>query len=383
MIETDAGPLRTLPAIYVAEHVEHAYCLTGHGMQGGTVEHATVVATPRALTRGWSYTALSRARSTTRLHIDGQDMPAGAQAERAELAPHDARPRPQREEVLARAAQRMTIRDDEDLAITQLPARPPPGRPDDNELRHAPAGPDRTATDTEPQPPAPAQQAALRDLRARLRDLVAARTLLPLRALRELDAVEQETTHLQGQRDNVAARLAALPAAHRSVLGRTKDPHAAQRAHLSAAIDGADRQLTALRGQRDRLLAATNELPADREDRDALDRRETQLQRQARELRDQLAERDVIAPPPWARKTFGERPSHGRSSEQWDRGVRTIARYRIDHDIPDHIPGLGPEPQDQRTRGTWHKAADTVQQIQRRLGRSIDRDLDRSTGLEL
>ena len=46
----------------MAEHVEHAYCLTGHGMQGGTVEHATVVATPRALTRGWSYTALSRAR---------------------------------------------------------------------------------------------------------------------------------------------------------------------------------------------------------------------------------------------------------------------------------------------------------------------------------
>jgi hypothetical protein len=51
--------LRTLPAGYVAEHVEHAYCLTGHGMQGGTVENATVVATPRALTRGWRYTALS------------------------------------------------------------------------------------------------------------------------------------------------------------------------------------------------------------------------------------------------------------------------------------------------------------------------------------
>jgi ATP-dependent exoDNAse (exonuclease V) alpha subunit len=61
LIETDAGPVRTLPVAYVAEHVEHAYCLTGHGMQGGTVEHATVVATPRALTRGWSYTALSRA----------------------------------------------------------------------------------------------------------------------------------------------------------------------------------------------------------------------------------------------------------------------------------------------------------------------------------
>src|SRR3954447_12236739 len=103
-------------------------------MQGGTVEHATVVATPRALTSGWSYTALSRARAATRLHIDGQDGPAGAQAERAELA-HDARPRPQRADVLARAAQRMTIRDDEDLAVTQLATRPAPGRPDDDELR--------------------------------------------------------------------------------------------------------------------------------------------------------------------------------------------------------------------------------------------------------
>jgi len=30
------------------------------------------------------------------------------------------------------------------------------------------------------------------------------------------------------------------------------------------------------------------------------------------------------------------------------------------HDIPDNIPGLGPEPQDQRTRGTWHQADDTA-----------------------
>jgi conjugative relaxase-like TrwC/TraI family protein len=388
LIETDAGPVRTLPAIYVAEHVEHAYCLTGHGMQGATVEHATVVATPRALTRGWSYTALSRARATTRLHIDGQDVPAGQAAERAELAPHDSHRRPQREEVLARAAERMTIRDDEDLAITQLPLGPVPGRrPDDHELGHAPASPERTATDTEPQLRVPAQRAALRELRAELRaelrDLAAERAALPLRALRELDAVEQETEQLQGQRDNVAARLASLPRPQRTVLGRTKDPHAAQRAHLSAAIDGADRQLTALASQRDRLLTATNGLPAAREERDTLDRRENQLQREARELRDELAERDVIAPPAWAIKTFGERPSHGRAGEQWDRGVRTIARYRIDHDIPDNIPGLGPEPKDRRARGAWRQVDDTVEQIQRRLGRSIDRNRDRSSGLEL
>ena len=53
-------------------------------MQGGTVEHATVLATPRDLTAGWSYTALSRARRTTRLHIDGGEQAARVAAERAE-----------------------------------------------------------------------------------------------------------------------------------------------------------------------------------------------------------------------------------------------------------------------------------------------------------
>ena len=87
VVETDAGTVRALPAGYVAEHLEHAYALTGHGMQGGTVEWAGVVAEPRDLTRGWSYTALSRARATTRLHVHG------AQAEQSD-DPAERGPRP-------------------------------------------------------------------------------------------------------------------------------------------------------------------------------------------------------------------------------------------------------------------------------------------------
>ena len=280
----------------------------------------------------------------------------------------------------------MTIRDDEDLAVTQLPTRPAPGRPDDDELRRrAPAGPERTAAEAEPPAPAPAQRAALRALRAALVELAAQRAALPLRELRELDAVEQERAQVRGQRDDVAARLAALPAPQRSVLGRTKDPHAAERARLAAAVDGADRQLAALDSQRDRLTAATGGLPAARDERDALDRREGQLQREAHELRDQLAERDVVAPPSWARETFGERPAHPRAGEQWDRGVRAVARYRVEHDVPDEIPGLGPEPPDQRARGAWRQAATIVEEVQKRLGRSVDRGRghDRGAGLEL
>ena len=84
VIETDAHLVRELPAGYVAEHVEHAYALTGHGMQGATVEQATVVASPHDLSRGWSYTALSRARGDTRLLVrDGEPSIRG----RDEYAP--------------------------------------------------------------------------------------------------------------------------------------------------------------------------------------------------------------------------------------------------------------------------------------------------------
>lgn len=51
VIETDAHLVRELPAVYVADHLQHAYALTGHGMQGATVEHATVVVSPHDLTR--------------------------------------------------------------------------------------------------------------------------------------------------------------------------------------------------------------------------------------------------------------------------------------------------------------------------------------------
>jgi hypothetical protein len=124
VIDTDGGLVRELPVAYVAEHVEHAYSLTGHGMQGGTIESAIVVASPRDLTAGWSYTALSRARETTRLLVYDDDL----ERERSEFAPTDQTPAATRHELLDRVARRMQERDDEDLAIEQLPGA---GRADD------------------------------------------------------------------------------------------------------------------------------------------------------------------------------------------------------------------------------------------------------------
>jgi hypothetical protein len=104
-----------------------------------------------------------------------------------------------------------------------------------------------------------------------------------------------------------------------------------------------------------------------------------------RALVNQLAERDVVAPPTWAREMFGERPAHPRDGGQWDRGVRAVARYRVEHDVPAGIPGLGPEPPDQRALGAWRQASTLVANVHRQLGRSVERgrNHDRGSGLEL
>ena len=71
------------------EHLQHAYALTAHTIQGGTVEWAGVVGHPDDFTRNWSYTALSRARQPTELFLI--DAPTERELDRAEIAPQPAR----------------------------------------------------------------------------------------------------------------------------------------------------------------------------------------------------------------------------------------------------------------------------------------------------
>jgi hypothetical protein len=49
--------------------------------------------------------------------------------------------------------------------------------------------------------------------------------------------------------------------------------------------------------------------------------------------------------------------------------VRAVARYRVEHDVPDEIPALGPEPADQRVRAPWRQAERLVAEVQQRLDR--------------
>jgi conjugative relaxase-like TrwC/TraI family protein len=115
-IITDAGQRRQLDASYAAEHLEHAYALTGHGAQGATVEWSAVTGRPSEFTREWAYTALSRARGHTELHVIAEARPE--QREREHYAP----PEPQRTatEAMETLAASMRRREAERLAIDTI-----------------------------------------------------------------------------------------------------------------------------------------------------------------------------------------------------------------------------------------------------------------------
>jgi conjugative relaxase-like TrwC/TraI family protein len=230
VIDTDSGLTRELPAAYASEHLEHAYSLTGHGMQGGTVETALVVACPRDLTAGWSYTALSRARGQTRLLIYEHELTEG----RVELAPAKQLPMVARSDLLTRVERHMLERDDEDLAIEKLAGA---GRADDPDLagsRELAAEPSQewAAARSEPETPAVATSAQLRELRERVEQLQAQLRALPLRELQRLENLDSEAIRLWGRRERNTEELAGLPEPRRR-FGREKDPHARERHRLT------------------------------------------------------------------------------------------------------------------------------------------------------
>ncbi len=89
-LDIDIGGRRELDAGYVCDHVEHAYALTGHATQGASVEWAGVVGRPSDFSSEWAYTALSRARGRTELHLIAE--PSAARRERESYATPEATP---------------------------------------------------------------------------------------------------------------------------------------------------------------------------------------------------------------------------------------------------------------------------------------------------
>jgi len=365
VIETDSHLIRQLPAQYVGEHVEPAYALTGHGMQGATVEAAIVVATPCDLTAGWSYTALSRARASTRLLIH-DEHPA---RERADHAPEPAHQPASREELLARAGRRMLERDDQDPAVEQLP---PAGRADDRQLTVARdhAGEpvqEHAALRAEPDTPT-VGTSRLRELGERLEQLTAQRAALPSSQLNRLDTAHARLLELSERRDALSASLDRLPAPKRNVLGRERDEHIIDRTRLSTALNGTENAIAGARETEVRLRQELGDPEHVRSELDGLDREMRQLTSERDGLLENLTDRELQAPGEWAKTLLGERPA-GSRSDDWDTAARRVARYRIEHGITDQADALGPEPHDHHQAGQWHRAHETVKRAERRLGR--------------
>ncbi len=379
VIDTDGGLVRELPAAYVAEHVEYAYSLTGHGMQGGTVQGAIVVASPRDLSAGWSYTALSRARETTRLLVYDGDL----ERERSEFAPTDQTPTATRDELLDRVARRMQKRDDEDLAIERLPGA---GRTDDPDLAsartYATAPPQEHAAARGEPTPAAATPVRLRELRERIEQLQAQLAALPTRELQRIEDLDARALTLTTQHEQLTGRLAGLPEPHRR-LGREQDPHAIERAHLTSALQANERELDAVLTQCDGLERKLGDPSEVRAEREGLEHGITQTTREHTALRNELAERELHNPA-WVKTTFGERPDRPAQRDAWENGVRHAARYRAQYDITDPTDALGPRPEQRGgQQRNWDRAREAIERAERRLGREVSpaRGIDLGIGL--
>ncbi|MGI8803928.1 MAG: MobF family relaxase [Solirubrobacteraceae bacterium] len=370
LLETDGRTTRELPAAYVAEHVEHAYALTGHGMQGATVEQATVVAGVAELTRGWSYTALSRARGQTRLLVRDDTPEIGQREDIGPVSPHGT---PGAREVLGRVARRMLERDDEDLAIDQLRI---PGAADDPQLIRAavpaPEPPQEGAAER-PQPPVPAVTASrsLVELSDRLEQLRAQLAALPVQELEQLEQLDARAVELAGRRDAARAALERLPVPRTRRLGRTSDPHLVDRGRLVSMLAGLEAQLERTLADRAALARQVGDIEPIRSERDGLIRAIGTLRREHHQLLDELTQQELATRPRWLKDVLGERPQRRSDAERWDRAARTTARYRIQY-APRLAAGdaLGPEPDG----GDQHRDYQAARLARERLRGDLERE---------
>ena len=368
VIETDARTLRRLTADYIAQHLEHAYALTGHGMQGGTVERAFVVAAPHELTKGWSYTALSRASGPTRLFVisDRQER------DRDELAPGERQDRPTEKELYARVRRYMQTRDDEDLAIEQLRS------PAIAALRTSRNGLDEAADALEPveagaervdgSVPDRVSIEAFRAADDQVATLRARLDVLSSPDVKRLEATERRELALTEHREELLERLRQIPQAPK--LSFASDRRADERQNLRRAVDAVDAEMTAVRTLRARLVSEVGESDQIRLERGAIERTLGRAMSERDRLAADIVAEELASHPRWALAALGERPT-GREQELWDRAARGLARYRLEHDVTDEYIALGARPSDPPGAERHELAKVRLEQVRHQLGLDV------------
>jgi AAA domain-containing protein len=358
VVRTDAGAQRVLDAAYVAEHLQHAYALTAHTIQGGTVGWAGVVGRPEDFTRNWSYTALSRARGATELFLI--DTATERELERTEIAPEQAVELGDQRTPLERLEAAMRRRDDEDLALDRIEV----------EGNRGPA--ERQPAHTELPAGVGGGRPRVDELRAELAQLRERIGHYPEHLADQLHAARKTRAEAQGVADVARARIAELEhPAGRVLRRRAADPAAValERHRLQLA----DRHAVAA-AERERDLASS--VP----DRARWDAERRVPRERAAELDAQLSSRRrehlrlaLERPAAYLATALGALPEKPRARRTWQQAATRIEAYRFDHTVTDARHALGSPPSDKGERAHWQRAHHDLQRAQRNLGQRIDR----------
>jgi hypothetical protein len=200
------------------------------------------------------------------------------------------------------------------------------------------------------------------ELRAQLR-------ALPTRELDQFDELDARARRLTEQHERLCDELDRLPAPRRLRLALRGDSQLVDRTRLTSAIDGVRTQLERTLAGRTALGRRLGDPGAIREQRDGLINFTQAVQRTLIRRRDEVADRELATSPAWTRDALGERPKPGWERDRWDHAARTMARYRIEHNIVDPRNPLGPEPTDPAARVDYERAQRAREQLAHELGR--------------
>jgi hypothetical protein len=337
--DTAGGKVLTLPATYVAAHVELGYATTAHRAQGDTVDTAHTLVRPET-SRELLYVGVTRARESNTAYVcndtttdDDEHGPSGEELTVREVL----------EQVLARTGAELsaheTIRAEQERvgSIAQLAAEYDTIAREARRQHWAALAetsfPDLDPADVARSPSWPALVAAWRRAEA---------------AGLDLDAVAQK----------LAARLLAAGdpvAGLRDRVHRWTDVAAPKHMPEQAFIAGL-------------IPAATN--ASDPEMRKALAERAALIEQRA----EALVVRAVEAGEPWIRK-LGSPPDDPARRLQWERAAATVAAYRDRHGVTDPVHPFGePTGGGQWTRRADRRHAQDAAEHARRLARAQQPD---------
>jgi hypothetical protein len=351
-VRLDDGAHALLPAEYVTgrrdqtPNLDHGYAITANGIQGGTVQRSSVLASEDVY-QEWGYVAASRHRVEARFYVT---VPDPLPDEQRELDTAD----PLRDLVRALGQSRA-----KQLAIDVA---------DQGELR---AMPDEQ----------------LYSEAARLRELL---TTAPGPGAHEIDRLDGEIE--KAQRESARARWDLT-----ELEQRIRDARRRDRGPLRLAREGHQRAAETWQQRVDALQVERAQVAADRGDPDQwladhhheaarLVTVERELHRRATTQRHERLRTVIVDPPSYVTDELGPRPTDSLQRQRaWDRGARAIESYRQDHGatIDPTQPGLGVRPHHPVARNAHRAASRRLEAAQVELGRVPAVELGISRGPEI